>query len=117
MRNARIRTAFFVLSGILLLMGASVLTVRGCCKHLIVQADAVLAAADTEAAITALEQTWKRESRLLRFFIPNQQLMELNAEIMQLQAHEAADTGELAAGVCAVKADLEWMRGKELTAF
>lgn len=114
MRNARIKTAVCVLAGIMLLIVFSVLAVQRCCTDLIRHTDAVDAAekADALPAIAELEQTWAQDQRLLRLFISDQQMIELNAEIMQLRAHYEADTGELAAGLAAVKADLEWLGGQ-----
>lgn len=113
MKNARIKTAAGVLAGIMLLIFASVVTVRKCCSDLIRHTEAVLAAerADAMPAIAELERAWEQDKRLLRLFVPNQQMIELNAEIMQIRAHYEADTGEMAAGLTAVKADLEWICG------
>ncbi len=119
MKNVRIQIACGVLCGILLLTGWSVAAVRRCCSDLMRHADAVLAAPDDAVLqqLSALEKDWEKNRLLLRFFIPNQQLIEINAEIRQLRAHYTEQSDEMQAGLYAVRADLEWLRRQELTIF
>ena len=114
MKNKRIRTAAAVLGGIILLMTGSVITVRHCCGRLLRQTGKILDAIGTEQAaaeIEALEADWRRYS------IPNQPLTDLNKTVFRLQAMNADGCDDLRAELCAVRADLEWIRGQELSLF
>ena len=120
MKNKRIRTAAAVLGVILLLMLGSVLTVRHCCGRLLRQTGRVLESLGTEstaAEIQTLEADWRRYSIPLHLFVPNQPLTDLNETIFRLEALYADRCEELRAELCAVKADLEWIRGQELSLF
>lgn len=120
MKNKRIRTALAVLCIIMLLMLGSVVTVRHCCGRLLRQTDRITASlgtAQTAAEIEALESDWRRYSIPLHLFVPNQPLTDLNQTIFRLQALQSEACDELRAELCAVKADLEWIRGQELSLF
>ena len=120
MKNKRIRTALAALCIIMLLMLGSVVTVRHCCGRLLGQTDRVIAAIGSEqtaAEIEALEAEWRRYSIPLHMFVPNQPLTDLNKSVFRLQAMHRASCDELRAELCAVKADLEWIRGQELSLF
>ena len=120
MKNKRIRTAIAVLCGIILLMTGSVITVRHCCGRLLLQTGRILDAIGTEQAaaeIEALEADWRRYSIPLHLFVPNQPLTDLNKTVFRLQAMNADGCDDLRAELCAVRADLEWIRGQELSLF
>lgn len=120
MRNTRIRTAAAVFGGIILLMTGSVITVRHCCGRLLRQTEKIFDVLGTEQAaqeIGALEAEWKRYSIPLHLFVPNQPLTDLNKTVFRLQAMNADGCDELRAELCAVRADLEWIRGQELSLF
>ena len=120
MKNKRIRTALAVLGIIFLLMLGTVLTVRHCCGRLLRQTDRILAALGTEqtaAEIEMLEAEWRRYSIPLHLFVPNQPLSDLNETIFRLNALYTGRCDELRAELCAVKADLQWIRGQELSLF
>lgn len=120
MKNARICTALAVLSMIILLMVGSVLTVQHCCGRLLLQAERIEASLGTEQAaeeIEALEASWRRYSIPLHLFVPNQPLTDLNETVFRLRAMHTDGCDELRAELAAVRADLEWIRGQELSLF
>ncbi|MBR6717518.1 MAG: DUF4363 family protein [Oscillospiraceae bacterium] len=123
MSNKRIRTALAVLLMLVLLMICSVVTVRHCCGRLLRGTDLVLESLDSQQenavsdAIEALEANWRRYSIPLHLFVPNQPLTDLNKSVFRLGAMQKDGCDELRAELCAVKADLEWIRGQEMTLF
>ena len=120
MKNRRICTAIAVLSAVILLMAGSVLTVQHCCGRLLGQTGRVEASLGTEQAaaeIEALEAQWRRYSIPLHLFVPNQPLTDLNETIFRLNALYTERCDELRAELSAVRADLEWIRGQELSLF
>ena len=117
MKNLRVRIAALILSLLLLLTTGSVAAVRKSCTVLIRQTEAVLTAQDTAAEIEALANEWRRQSVLLHFFVPNQPLTELNTAILRLTALCTKQSDELPAELHGILASLEWIRGRELTAF
>ena len=104
-------------SGVLLLSGFSAAAVRKSCTVLIARSEAVLTAAEPAAAIETLTAEWRRQSRLLHYFVPNQPLTELNTAILRLDALQAEQSDELSAELHGIIAALQWIRGRELTAF
>ena len=117
MKNLRVRTAAALLCIILLLSGISAAAVRKSCTVLIRQTEAVLAADDPAEAIGTLTAEWRRQSVLLHRFVPNQPLTELNAGILRLDALCASQSDELSAELHGILAELQWIRGRELSAF
>ena len=123
MSNKRIRTALAVLLMLVLLMTGSVVTVRYCCSRLLRGTDQVLESLDVQQAdavsdaIAELEANWRRYSIPLHLFVPNQPLTDLNKSVFRLGAMQQDGCDELRAELCAVKADLEWIRGQEMTLF
>lgn len=123
MSNKRIRTALAVLLMLVLLMTGSVVTVRYCCGRLLRGTDLVLESLDVQQAdavsdaIAELEANWRRYSIPLHLFVPNQPLTDLNKSVFRLGAMQQDGCDELRAELCAVKADLEWIRGQEMTLF
>ncbi len=118
--NRRICTALAVLSMVILLMTGSVLTVQHCCGRLLRQTERVAASLGTEqtaAEIKALEAQWRRYSIPLHLFVPNQPLTDLNETVFRLEALNTDRCDELRAELAAVRADLEWIRGQELSLF
>ena len=117
MKNLRVRIAALILCTVLLLTVLSATAVRKSCKLLIRQTEAVLQSDDPAAGIEALEAEWRRQSRVLHFFVPNQPLTELNTAILRLDALCAAQSDALPAELNGIIAELQWIRGKELTVF
>ena len=117
MKNLRVRIAALILSLLLLLTAGSAAAVRKSCTILIRQTEAVLTAHDPAEEIAALADEWRRQSVLLHFFVPNQPLTELNTAILRLDALCAEQSDELPAELHGILASLEWIRGRELTAF
>ena len=117
MKNLRVRIAAVILCANLLVSGYSAAAVRRSCTRLIQQSEAVLTAENRPAEIEALTAQWRRESRLLHFFVPNQPLTELNTAILRLDALQAEQSDELSAELHGIIAALQWIRGRELTAF
>lgn len=123
MKNSRVKIAFAVLCGLFLLTVFSVITVRRSCTRLIQDTAVIMNAAEqendpaTRAAIDSLQQDWKHESNILRFFVPCQTLSSLNQSVFRLDPLYDADCDELKAELHSVKAALQWIHGMELTVF
>ncbi len=121
MKNLRVRIASAVLTLMLLLTVTGVVSVRRSCAHLIAQTEAVMQAVEAggkDAAaepIEKLEAEWRRYSRRMHLFVPNQPLSELNTEILRLDALRQADCDELTATLAGITAHLQWIRGMELS--
>lgn len=121
MKQMRLYIAAGVMLALILLTVFSVLTVRSRCEVLLRDTDAVIAAAEkqeTEAAreaVAVLEQDWRRESNVLRFFVPAETLAELNRSVFRLAPLTGTD--ELAPELESVRATVAWMHGMELTVF
>ena len=74
--------------------------------------------ATSSAATTAEAPTWwRRYSIPLHLFVPNQPLTDLNETVFGLRAMYTDRCDELRAELAAVRADLEWIRGQELSLF
>lgn len=117
MKNLRVWIAAGILCAVLLLTVYSAAAVRRSCALLIRQTEAVMQADDPAAEIEKLTEAWRRQSRLLHYFVPNQLLTELNTAILRLDALCAAQSDELPAALYGIRAELLWIRCKELTAF
>ncbi|MBQ8923002.1 MAG: DUF4363 family protein [Oscillospiraceae bacterium] len=123
LRNTRMRIAICLLTAIILMCFWSAIQVRKSCDRLLKCTDAAIYAADTlhkenlAGELGAIVRRWKKDSPLLHLFVPAQPLTDLNEAILRLEALDAADSDELTAELCAVRADLLWIRGHELTVF
>lgn len=123
MKNGRVKIALGVFLSIILLTVLSVVTVRRSCMHLIGDALVIADAAEreddpaTRAAIDILQQDWKHESNILRFFVPCETLSSLNQSVFRLEPLYDAGCDELRSELQAVKAALQWIHGMELTVF
>ena len=123
LRNTRVRIALCLLSAIVLMCIWSAVQVRRSCDRLLKCTDAAIYAADTmhkenlAGELGAIVRRWKKDSPLLHWFVPAQPLTDLNEAILRLEALHTAKSDELSAELCAVRADLLWIRGHELTVF
>lgn len=115
MKNLRVWIAAAILCGMILLTVYSLFAVRHSCAELTAQtariSQAVAQHAAPEQEIAALEQLWRKNSRVLHLFLPNAPLMELNETILRLHALCESDSDELTAELSAVTADLQWLSG------
>lgn len=113
MKNTRVWIAAAILCGLILLTVYSILAVQHSCTELTAQTERIIQAVAEHAApeqeITELEQLWHKNSRLLRLFLPNTPLMELNETILRLNALCESDCDELTAELSAVTANLQWL--------
>lgn len=117
-KSTRTGIAAVLLAGITLLSFRSASAVRKSCGRLLACTEAVQAAqGDASAEIGALEACWRKESRLLHFFVPNQPLTDLNEAILRLDALNRSQSDELTAELDAVRADLLWISGHEASVF
>ncbi|MBR6106502.1 MAG: DUF4363 family protein [Oscillospiraceae bacterium] len=117
-KSTRTGIAAVLLAGITLLSVRSAFAVRRSCRRLLACTEAIQAeTADAADKIEALEACWRRECRLLHFFVPNQPLTDLNAAILRLDALNSGQSDELSAALEAVRADLLWISGRELSVF
>ena len=117
MKNLRVCIAALILCAVLLLTVFSAAAVRKSCTLLIAQTEAVLAAEEPAEAIAVLQNEWRRQSRLLHFFVPNQPLTDLNTAVLRLDALCSVGSDALTAELNGIAAELKWIRGRELTAF
>lgn len=121
--NKRFLTAICLLGFVLVLIVFSTVTVCHRCDAVLRCTDVLCsipegAPADrTAAELSALQDVWHRSRAKLQFFVPNQQLNEINREICRLPALLGSDCDEFRAELSAVRADLTRIRGQALSLF
>lgn len=121
--NKRFLTALCLLGIVLMLIVFSTVTVCSGCDAVLSRTDALCsipegAPADrTAAELSALQEVWRRSRGRLQFFVPNQQLNEINREICRLPALLDSGCDELSAELSAVRADLTRIREQARSLF
>lgn len=121
--NKRFLTALCLLGIVLVLIVFSTVTVCSGCSTVLRHTEALCSipegapADQTAEELAALQDIWCRSRTKLQFFVPNQQLNEINREIFRLPALQSSGCDELRAELFAVRADLKRIREQALSPF
>ena len=121
--NKRFLTAICLLGIVLILIAVSTVTVCSGCDAVLRRTKVLCSipegtpAEHTAEALSALQDVWLRSRAKLQFFVPNQQLNEINREICRLPALLGSGCDELSAELSAVRADLTRIREQACSLF
>jgi hypothetical protein len=73
--------------------------------------------AQVAGQLTGLAEQWARDSRLLHMVLPHTMLEDLDEAVARMPGLAREQSGELAAELDAVLAELDWIRMQETTVF